>query len=188
MTCSFLAEIFEELKDSQCLFVFDNVTEDLTVSDLLSSSKNHFILITSRLQKLNADVKPFELGLFTKEEAVEYLQENILSKDISALEELTEKLQYLPLAMGQAVACINQLDLKVQDYLQELDNKRTGSDPGILATWKVSIDRISAEDSGDVATDILDAISYVYPDHIPRSLFNQGNADSTISGLNPFEC
>ena len=46
-------EIYDCLKDKECLFVLDNVDNKKQVKDTLSQMKHHFTLITSRLNRLD---------------------------------------------------------------------------------------------------------------------------------------
>ena len=165
----------------------DNV-DDPGVGSLLSADANHFSLLTSRLQKWN-DLVVVEVGLFTRQEALDFLHKGV-SSDKSRreedLERLMETLQYLPLAMKQAVACIESLDLSVKDYLAEFQTKSnavlglaTDTEKTILTTWGVSIDKMMQKDEaiGRLALTLLRMISFLHPDKIPKQLFETFASD-----------
>ena len=177
-----VADIFRELRDKVCLFLLDNV-DNPDVHQLLSGQQTHFSILTSRLQRWQEPLVAMEVGLFSKEEAVSYLRKNIDQAKVGSekeLSDLAEALQYLPLAMKQATACIEGLDLTVQDYLKEFQAKSQAvlgysagdTEKTILTTWSISVDSIMQKDKamGELALKILSAISYLNPENIPKSL------------------
>ncbi len=174
------ADIAKELSDVDCLFLFDNVDDEEAVMQVVSPSRRHHSLITSRLQRWK-HLPTVEVGLFTHEEAKAFLAENIPKTKHSGrkqLESLTEVLQRLPLAMNQAVACMEQLCLTVAEYLSEFARKVSsvlgfGGDSRqktVLTTWGVSIEKMAGDPSGELAHRILKSVAYLYPDGIPREL------------------
>ncbi len=175
------AEIFKELQAKKCLFLLDNV-DDPSVGNLLSRETSHFTLLTSRLQRWD-DLVVVEVGLFTQEEAMSFLRKSIAGSKFKSednLKSLTEELQYLPLAIKQAIATIDSLDLSVADYLDEFRRKSeavlglaTDAEKTILATWSVSIDQMMQRDQtiGQLALILLQSISYLYPENIQREFF-----------------
>ncbi len=94
------------------------------------------------------------------------------------MEKLTEVLQRLPLAMNQAVSCMEQLCLTVADYLADFARKVSSvlgfssskAEKTVLTTWSVSIEKISGEKGGRLAHSLLKFLAYVSPDGTPKEL------------------
>lgn len=130
------------------------------------------MLITTRDSQLgkgftNFKQRPIGIFLFGQREAEILLRSKILDQDRISLEDandITKALDYLPLAITQAAAYLNQIDLPIAKYLQlfsagkveTLDLLKQGlPDPGrdheiqnaILQTWIIPFDRTSRQDS-----------------------------------------
>lgn len=187
------SDIFKKLKDSKCLFMFDNVDSENELQQVLPSPfQHHHSLVTTRLARWKG-LETVEVGLFSENEAISFLKENIPSKNQSgkeSLEKLCEVLQRLPLAMNQAVACMEQLDLTIAEYLEEFSSKakevlgfslaENSNGKTILTTWKVSIDNLTSKSKfgGKLAGNILKAASYVYPDGILKEWLEKASQAS----------
>ncbi len=174
------AEIYTDLKEQKCLFLLDNV-DDPSIKKLLSTMDKHYFLLTSRLQRWQG-LNVLEVGLFSSAEALEYLGLNIASsrqgnpEDVKTLAEL---LQFLPLAMNQAAACIEGLELTVKEYLDEFNQKSktlldmtTETGKTVMTTLTISIDQMMQKNHGvgTVALKILNALSFLKPERIPKTV------------------
>ncbi len=106
------------------LFVFDNAGKyktnkegDEGIDKFLPRDPNNkpHILITSRDQEFG-DIKSLTLGVFTEEEAVEFVQKALreIEPPEDEIMELANKLQRLPLALTQAVAYIKMDNKKLK--------------------------------------------------------------------------
>ncbi len=129
-----------------------------------------------RFREWPPDLAVLEVGLFSPEEAVACLNANIVKdapktnlnnvEGVNAhIAHLAERLQYLPLALGQAAACMARLGLSPTEYLEEFEKESTavlgfmvaGQESTIFTTWRVSVDAIvrSSEHVGQLALKIL---------------------------------
>ncbi|WP_339047303.1 NB-ARC domain-containing protein [Candidatus Mesenet endosymbiont of Phosphuga atrata] len=163
------------------LFVFDNagkhkavreVEEAEGVDKFLPSGPNKpHVLITSRDQEWG-EIKSLPLGVFTEEEAIEFIKKAL--KDVVELEEnevkrLAEELQYLLLALRQAVAYIKvenqglnkweEGKFTIGSYLEQFKEKanellnRESSETRdrytktVMTTWQITIDKIKQKKS-----------------------------------------
>ncbi|QOD38164.1 NB-ARC domain-containing protein [Candidatus Wolbachia massiliensis] len=106
------------------LFIFDNAEEYKDIRRFLPSSlplgcKKPYILITSRnknwrIAESEGEIKTIQLGVFKETEAVKFIKRALNIRDNLQDEEirkLTQELQYFPLALGQAVAYINEKNI-----------------------------------------------------------------------------
>ena len=129
------------------------------------------MLITTRDSQLgkgftNFKQRPIDVLPFGHREAETLLGSKILDKDRISQEDandITKAVDYLPLAVTQAAAYLNQIDMPIIKYLQLLragkaemsDLLKQGlHDPGrdheiqnsVFQTWMISFDRISRQD------------------------------------------
>lgn len=198
---SLIEEVFIKLSTSQTVIVFDNVDETKNteifkiVLTIGTSGIRPHIVVTSRIQEWSDSFRQIKLGVFSPEDALEYVStklgdlENVVHslKDKMALVEL---LQRFPLALRQATAHINHHRVvgkfRIDDYMREytsfrkeiLDSKHFKNDDlnlyeeTTLTTWIVTLGAISkCGTTGDLALRILRIIAYFHPDHIRRDIF-----------------
>ena len=83
------------------LLIYDNVDQKTDLDQLVPKQEGH-ILITSRLDNWQGVAEKVDLGLFSEEEAIEFLLKLTGSTDRDGAKELAETLGYLPLALEQA--------------------------------------------------------------------------------------
>lgn len=183
------------------LFIFDNAEEYKDIRRFLPSSlplgcKKPYILITSRnknwrIAESEGEIKTIQLGVFKEMEAVKFvkralnIRDNLQDKEIK---KLTQELQYFPLALGQAVAYINEKNIAlsyrgkekigVSDYLKKYEEEaeklldfesKYKSDhytKTTFITWKITIDAIVQKECGLEALNVLEIMAYLAPDKI----------------------
>ncbi|MCJ1345259.1 hypothetical protein MMC31_003465, partial [Peltigera leucophlebia] len=129
------------------------------------------LLITTRDNQLgkgftNFKQRPIDVLLFGQREAETLLRSKILDEDRISLKDandITKALDYLPLAITQAAAYLNQTDMPIAKYLQLFRAGKAETsdllkhglhDPdrdheiqnSVFQTWMISFDRISRQD------------------------------------------
>ena len=139
--------------------------------NFLPRSSHGSLLITTRDNQLgkaftNFKQRPIDVLLFGQREAETLLRSKILEEDRISQQDandITSALDYLPLAITQAAAYLNQIDMPIAKYLQLFragkaetsDLLKQGlHDPGrdheiqnsVFQTWMISFDRISRQD------------------------------------------
>lgn len=162
------------------------------IVDYLPESEDGLTVFTSRRQEVveslvGGDV--IELGEMSKKDAIAFLQKSLVNKDLSqdsAIAELLTELEYLPLAIAQAVAFINMnRGTTITTYLRLLKNtdediislmsrefrdgapyKRSAN--VVATTWVVSFNQILEKNA--TAADILAFMSCIEWKAIPRSI------------------
>jgi hypothetical protein len=155
-----------------------------------------YIIITSRNQKWGETIKFLLLDTFTEEEAIEFIKKKLGIRDDSQEKEtlqLAITLQYLPLALQQAVAYIKQTDEKLKyveqkfriaDYLKRYEEKarkllnynfpEDNSNcytKTTFITWEVTLEKIKQIKYGQQALEVLEIIAYFAFDNIPIKIF-----------------
>ncbi|KAH0534097.1 hypothetical protein FGG08_007306 [Glutinoglossum americanum] len=164
----------------------------LRLIDFLPSSCRGSIIFTTRNQKAAVRqagsnlIKVYEMDLADAKEVLEasLIQTHIL-KDDEATVKLLDLLTYLPLAIVQAAAFINENDISIPTYIALYENGQDEviellsedfEDQGrykdtknpIATTWLISFNQISLQDP--LAADYLSFMSCIAPQRIPESL------------------
>jgi tetratricopeptide (TPR) repeat protein len=175
----------------------DNDAMSARLSDCLPHSSNGTILFTSRSRKVAGDLTPssvLELNDLSKAEARQLLARRLtkqtLLDDETAVDELLAILTYLPLAIVQAAAFINNNDISVSGYISLFRHTGTESelfserfedpsryreiDSTVARTWHVSFDQIRRQDR--LAADYLSFMACIDRIEIPQSLLPSGGS------------
>jgi tetratricopeptide (TPR) repeat protein len=169
----------------------DNNPMSARLSDCLPHSNRGTILFTTRSRKVAGELTPnsvLELNNMGEAEARQLLARRLtkqgLLDDETAVNELLEKLTYLPLAIVQAAAFINNNDISVSGYMSlfrhtgtetELFSQRFEDptryremDSTIAKTWHISFDQIQRQDQ--LAAEYLSFMACINRIDIPQSL------------------
>jgi tetratricopeptide (TPR) repeat protein len=133
-----------ELRERQCLLVFDNV-DDITLlsgssstvdatglADYLPQSTRCSVIFTTTSTKVAETLAPqnvIALHELTADTALRMLQ-NSLSRPLSPMEQqqsvlLLRELLYLPIAIVHAAACMSASEMTVQEYATQLDKHKS---------------------------------------------------------------
>jgi tetratricopeptide (TPR) repeat protein len=197
------------------LLVLDNADDEEvffgTKNDLLSKrmgkkkpmanyipcSSNGSIIITTRNQRIGGRLadgaKPIAVLPLTIQEAQRLFQSKIWVDDLwkeANVEDLLYILGYLPLAITQAAAFINENNITASEYLdalrasdrdikdllsEELEDSRRDTDlpNSVIQTWKLSFDQIRKQNPR--AAEILSLMSVLDRQGIPKSILRRGD-------------
>jgi tetratricopeptide (TPR) repeat protein len=163
--------------------------------DYLPYSNKGKILFTTRSRKVAGDLTQssvLDLNDMSKTEAWQLLARRVsnpaLLDNREATEQLLETLTYLPLAIVQAAAFVNNNNISVSRYMSLF--RKTGTelfsehfeDPSryremegtIAKTWLISVDQIRIQDP--LAAEYLSFIACIDRINIPRSLLPPGGS------------
>jgi tetratricopeptide (TPR) repeat protein len=190
--------IVDNADDSGLLFgTADNSLMSTRLNDYLPHSSRGTILFTTRSRKVAGDLTPssvLELNDMSKAEARQLLARRLtkqgLLDDEMAVDELLERLTYLPLAIVQAAAFINNNDISVSRYISLFRHTSTESelfserfedpsryremDSTIAKTWHISFDQIRRQDP--LAAEYLSFMACIDRVNIPQSLLPPGGS------------
>jgi tetratricopeptide (TPR) repeat protein len=163
--------------------------------DYLPQSTQGHIIFTTRDRKAAvklASQNVIEVSEMNKESARELLKQCLINPSLAnsnCTNDLLEQLTYLPLAVVQASAYINENGISITDYLSLLADKDESTiellsedfeDDGryqniknpVATTWLVSFERISQRDP--LAAEYLSFMACIEPKDIPESLLPSG--------------
>ncbi|WP_341813060.1 hypothetical protein [Wolbachia endosymbiont (group B) of Germaria angustata] len=165
---SIVKDIYQDFRDVKSLFIFDNASKYTKIEkflpshfpDLFFRREKPYVLITSRNKKnWKKEIEKVELDNgFPLGEAITFIERTLGIKDRLQncyLVELAEALDFLPLALAQATACIKQEKIDMIKYLKQYDEAMKGSNldyfeaqgisPELFTTLKVNFDKIRRE-------------------------------------------
>src|SRR5947209_8415463 len=138
--------------------------------------------MTSRNPNWRGVAQPLHLRPWERQEAVEFLRKRTGMDTGEAAKMLAEALGDLPLALEQAGACIEQARITVGQYLERFQTHRRElmqiTQPGtdysetVATTWDINFNKIGG--ASRVCKDLLNLISFLAPDSIPRDLLKSG--------------
>jgi KaiC/GvpD/RAD55 family RecA-like ATPase len=158
----------------------------------LPESESGRVVFTTRSREVAVAVAGSDiinLREMSQEEAMAFIEASLTQKELlqdkTTTIELLRELTYLPLAIAQAVAYLNQNQISVRKYLGLLrgteqskvslmsrefhDRTRyEGSQNAVATTWLVSFTQIQRSDKA--AASILGLMSCIEPKAIPRSI------------------
>lgn len=165
------------------LLIIDNADDEQSIIEWIPKTGGCHTLITSRFSGFSAAVKTLYLFVLEKEFAVEFLQDRsgrvAHDRELTCCEELADRLGYLPLALEQAAAYMEQqgasfsfmnyLDLYEEATTDLLAEKVLGSTEypdSVITTMKSSIAKLTSS-----ARAILRIISLMATTPIPLHIF-----------------
>lgn len=172
------------------LLIIDNVDSISDVKDFIPSKGNGDVLITTRIQNQNMQgiAEKFPLERMTPEEGAKFLLDQIditpRLNDDSRAEEISSKVEGLPLALLLAGAYIKQTKSSLEDYLHRYEEKRSQLDSfisknhyseAITTTFTLSFQMLHQK--SPIAIELLYLCAFLHPDTIPEDLIIIGNPD-----------
>lgn len=173
------------------LLILDNVNTDeaaTAVEESILKLKEGHVIVTSRLSKwvnLVEDLDAIQLDVISEKASVDLLLEGTLNRrtvnpsEKDDVKSLAKRLGYLPLALRQAIGFIVATRCSFAKYVERWDksdkkviewnDKRELKYPESIATaWELSFGELGADSKA-----LLQIISWLAPDPIPRSLIEK---------------
>jgi tetratricopeptide (TPR) repeat protein len=187
-----LFELWRELRNrGRWLLIFDNVESRRIIERFWSPAGTGSILITSRNLAWGNLAHTIMVDVFEPAAAITFLRKRGKSAEEPAASVITKKLGYLPLALEQAGAYVEETRTSLEAYADLLVANRhqllTLGQPNwysetVATTWTVSISRACEEQPH--ARDLLGLFAYLAPDDIPRRLLHE-HAEVLSESLRP---
>jgi hypothetical protein len=149
--------------------------------DLLPQIVHGQVLVTSRDTRWEQHATLATVEVFTEKEAVAFLRTRSGSSDEQAAAAVAELLGWLPLALEQAGAYVQETRIALSAYLGRLRQfpaltfargRPRDRDPAdtVATTWQVSLERVEPVLG---AMPLLELCAFLGPEEIPRQLFAQ---------------
>jgi tetratricopeptide (TPR) repeat protein len=169
-----------------CLLVLDNVTDPGSLRPYIPAAGRCQVVLTSTSETAARLGEPIAIGVFTEEEALDFLASRTGRNDTEGARELAHELGFLPLALAQAAAVIAGQRLPYQVYLDRvrelpladyLSPEDGGDYPqGLAEAVLLSVSAVTAADQTGQCTDLLAMISMLSPVGVPRNLLPAGRS------------
>jgi TIR domain len=163
------------------LLVFDNAEHPNQIRSLLPKAGRGRTLITSRYPGWGEVAEVVRLGVWTPEEAIGYLSRRASPPAGAAAAAIADMLGYLPLALAQAAAYVEETGSGFDGYLALLKSRPTetlklrgnssDAEKAVATVWDISFARVS--ESNASAVELLNLFAFLPPDRIPRALLGQ---------------
>lgn len=164
------------------LLVFDNAEGPEEIRPYLPTGSAGHIIIPSRRPDWRSVAAPLPVATLSPDEAVEFLRKRSGQEDDAASRQLGEELGWLPLAIEQAAAYIEQNGKSISEYLalfrkhrpKVLDRNQPSDYPASVATtWELSFEKVGEQSSA--GADLLNLCAFFAPDEIPLEVIRDGN-------------
>ncbi len=180
-----------ELCEQRWLLIFDNADDLPIVREYLPRRGNGSILLTTRANAVASVAEPLAVEKMSPAEAMQLLLhraqrlERASDEEKNAASNIVIALDFLPLALDQAGAYIEETGCCLVDYLhlyqtyrKELLARRglqtTNYPDAVATTWSLSFQRV--EQVNPAAAELLRLCAFLAPDKIPEELIRDGAA------------
>jgi tetratricopeptide (TPR) repeat protein len=174
------------------LLLFDNAPDPNALRPYLPLGAAGHVLITSRNPNWRGIASGFSLAVMDPSEAVAFLAKRTGGVDREGIALLAAALGYLPLALEQAGAYMEETGRDARSYIELVQRHRRellgrgsrSSDYSdtLETTWELAMERVSS--SCPAAAEMLNLLAFLAPDDFPLDLFSNGmTADDLTPSL-----
>lgn len=167
--------------DRRWVIVLDDVQDPGDVHGLWPPEGGHTMVTTRRRDAAlrRTDRRIVEVDPYTADESLAYLRSTVARPDLlEGAADLAAELGGLPLALAQAAAFVQDVEISCAEYVRQF---RTGRDvaPDALPdehqhtagrTWVLSIERADEQAPKGVARPLLELLSFLDPNGIPTAV------------------
>jgi V8-like Glu-specific endopeptidase len=156
------------------LLVFDNAENPNQIRDLLPKARNGSIIITSRFGAWGAVAQILQVDSWSPTEAVAFLCQRTSQSDERSALGIADLLGYLPLALAQVAAYVEESGCSLMHYFAllkgnpsealKLRPQSSDAEKAIATIWEISLKQLTTKSSDAVA--VLSLFSFLAPDRI----------------------
>jgi hypothetical protein len=160
------------------LLVFDDAEHPDVIRSLLPRSGSGRIIITSGYPAWGAVAQTLSIDLWTPQEAAAYLSHRTGIARGPATAETARTLGYLPLALAQAAAYVDETGSGFDGYLEllkahpvetlKLRASSKDAENAVATVWDIAFERVGA--ANPAAVDLLNLFAFLPSDRISRRL------------------
>ncbi len=169
------------------LLVFDNATGPDALDEVISDAGTGHVLITSRRDGgWRRIAEPCPVDVWSRAESVAFLQRRTGDNDDQAAAAIADALGDLPLALEQAAAYVDSVQISLDGYRRRLEShapalfeegRPADYEHTVSSTWALAFAEVE-QDPGCSA--LLFCSAFLAPEQIPRELFA---SDSIADGV-----
>jgi tetratricopeptide (TPR) repeat protein len=161
------------------LLIFDNAPDAARIVRYLPRGGSGHVLITSRNRDWRRYARTLQVRKMEPDEAIEFLLKRTEEQDRKIAARLAKELDYLPLALEQAAAYIDQRATSFSDYLALLQRHLARAfvpsedyPKTVAATLEASFQAV--REHSQAAADLLNLCAYFAPEDIPLDMIVAG--------------
>lgn len=162
------------------LIVFDNATGPDEIRDFLPPGGTGHVLVTSRNPAFGKVAHTLKVQAMSSAEAVEFLLKRFQGGGEKEAAALAEALGYLPLALEQAGAYIEEHGQTFAGYLklfrshqkEVLSRGKKEKDVSVATTWELSF--VEVEKKSEAGGQLMNLCAFLAPDDIGREMLRGG--------------
>ncbi len=177
------------------LLILDNVEDATLVRDMVPTKRSGYLLLTTRAQALGPLAQQIEIETMGLTEGTLFLLrrakllepsaflDGVSPEQLATAETIVIEMDFLPLALDQAGAYIDEVGCSLQAYLERYRThrakllQRRGHVPGdhpesVVTTWSLNFHQV--EQANPAAAELLRLCAYLSPDAIPEELISEG--------------
>lgn len=152
------------------LLIYDNAESPEVLEPFLPTSGGGHVLITSRHQAWGNLAVNLPLDVWSEKEAVSFLLERTGSDDDVEARKLARALGYLPIALEQVAAYVDQTRMALGEYRRVFEERPVETLDAIQVVssiWNISLSRVAARSTSALA--LLHLCAFIRPpDYIPK--------------------
>lgn len=178
---------------SNWLLIFDDINESVSVEHLIPKLGNGHIIKTTQISEgKQVNDLTIPLDKMSIEDAVVFLVMRTNDNDTEAAKAIAVRLDRLPLALEQAAAYINELEIDFVEYLQLLHKHDLkvfdGNDRvknynwNVKTVWNITLERLS-----DAAKQLLYCFAYMSADMLALDLLTEHAKELNTENEKPDE-
>jgi tetratricopeptide (TPR) repeat protein len=167
-------------QNSQWLLIFDNAKDNSLIRSYLPQGHNGHVLITSRNPSWGNVARPITVPLLAQSESIKFLLQRTGSDDEASAIALAEALSYLPLALEQAGAYVEETGRTLSYYLELFQKNRsvllgrasqTSEHQSVVATFNLSLEELKKQSQASV--DLMSLFAFFASDNIPLNIIGE---------------
>ena len=180
----------------QWLLILDNADDVRVLHDMIPTEQTGHLLITSRAQALGSLAQRINVETMGMVEATWFLLRrakrlatdeflnHISHEELAVAETIAIEMDFLPLALDQAGAYIEEVGCNLSAYLElyrvhrrKILNRRghvpTDHPEPVTTTWSLNFQQV--KQANPAAADLLRLCAFLEPDAIPEELLTEGS-------------
>jgi tetratricopeptide (TPR) repeat protein len=167
-------------QEGQWLLIFDDAPGPDAIEPFLPTSGDGHVIVTSREPAWRGFASPLRLPLLAASAAAAFLRERSGDVEGDAAEPLAKELGFLPLALEQAGAYVEENGTTLAAYLTAFREHQAeilseGEPPDypapVATTWELSFRTV--EDDAPAAAVLLELLAFLASDATPSRLFRE---------------
>nr|XP_047138998.1 uncharacterized protein LOC124814934 [Hydra vulgaris] len=179
-----IEKIHNYFKNENTLYIFDNIDNESVrnFKIYISTKPKSFTLITTLWRTWSNNVNLMSLDVFSPEDALVYMKNNIKTNSDEKLRELIKELGFHPFAITQAIKYINAHSIAIEKYLYRYrlhpvqildDDKFPNEEESMSAVRTINLVLMKLENDESISLKLLNCLSHCDGQNISKHFIVQ---------------